>query len=416
MIPTPRWRRLLEPLLSLGAYPGEPETKRGGRRVLLAAVYIATMLSIPPLLADLGAGYTWVVIGSLVSNAATPFLLIAIHFRPRRFPTLITVFLVLVFVDIVLETTLYGGLIPSGLVAMFVLNIVLAALVGLSIRAAVWWFAAFTGTLVYAIMITGRVEPTYVLPDPANKAAFNLFATGVLTLAVLIYFVRQRDRFQRRSDDLLRSILPDEIAERLKGERTMIAEEFDGASVLFADIVDFTPMSATMSPTQLVGLLDEVFSVFDGFVDELGLEKIKTIGDAYMVASGVPRARPDHASAIAELALRIRDHVATNPIDGHRLSFRVGINSGPVTAGIIGTHKFSYDLWGDTVNVASRMESGGVPGSIQLSPSTYELIKAGYVCEPRGVVSVKGKSEMEVYLLVARRQREAGSDPTVWTG
>jgi guanylate cyclase len=400
---TPRWKQILEPLLSLGAYPEEPETKRGGRRVLLAAIYIATVLSIPPSLADLSAGYTWVAIASLVTLAATPFLLVAIWFRPRRFATLVTVLLVLVVAENLLETTLYGGLVPSGLVVMFLLDVVLAALVGLSVRAAMWWFAVFVLSVAYAVVITGRVDPRYVLPDPTNDAAFNLLATGVLTVAVLIYFVRQRDRFQQRSDDLLHNILPDEIAEQLKGERTMIADDFDAASVLFADVVDFTPMSAGMSPTQLVGLLDEVFSVFDGFVAELGLEKIKTIGDAYMVAAGVPVARSDHARAIAELALRIRDHAATNPVDGRPLSFRIGIHSGPVTAGIIGTHKFSYDLWGDTVNVASRMESGGVPGAIQISAATRDLIEEAYVCEPRGLVPVKGKDEMEAYLLVSRR-------------
>ena len=135
-----------------------------------------------------------------------------------------------------------------------------------------------------------------------------------------------------------------------------------------------------------MGLLDEVFTAFEGFVAELGLEKIKTVGDAYMVAAGVPRVRADHAHAIADLALRIRDHVATNQVKGHPLSLRIGINSGPVTAGIIGTHKFSYDLWGDTVNTASRMESEGIPGSIQVSPSTYELIKDEFVCEARGCI------------------------------
>ena len=122
-----------------------------------------------------------------------------------------------------------------------------------------------------------------------------------------------------------------------------------------------------------------------------------------MVAAGVPEARPDHARAIAELALRIRDHVATNPVGGRRLSLRIGVSSGPLTAGIIGTHKFSYDLWGDTVNTASRMESEGVPGSIQISPSNYELVKEEYVCEPRGPIDVKGKDPMRTYLLISRR-------------
>jgi len=173
--------------------------------------------------------------------------------------------------------------------------------------------------------------------------------------------------------------------------------------VLFADVVDFTPMSASLSPSQLVELLDEVFSCFDAFVDELGLEKIKTVGDAYMAASGVPRPRVDHAHAIAELALRIRDHEAVNPVDGRRLMFRIGVNSGPVTAGVIGTRTFSYDLWGDTVNTASRMESSGVPGAIQITAATHELIRDAFVCESRGLIAVKGKQQMETLLLVARR-------------
>jgi class 3 adenylate cyclase len=173
--------------------------------------------------------------------------------------------------------------------------------------------------------------------------------------------------------------------------------------VLFADVVGFTPMSTGMSPAELVGLLNEVFTRFDGFVADLGLEKIKTVGDEYMAAAGVPLPRPDHAQAIAELALRMRNHLEANPIQGRQLSLRIGINSGPVTAGIIGTHKFSYDLWGDTVNTASRMESEGVPGSIQVSPATYELIKNAYACEPRGYIPVKGKSSMMTYLLISRR-------------
>lgn len=202
--------------------------------------------------------------------------------------------------------------------------------------------------------------------------------------AGMAYFVRQRDRFQQESDDLLHNILPDEIATRLKSDKSMIAEDFPHASVLFADVVGFTPMSATMAPPQLVGLLNQVFTKFDEFVEELGLEKIKTVGDEYMVAAGVPVPRDDHAEAIAELALRIRDYMASNDFDRHRLELRIGINSGPVVAGIIGTHKFTYDLWGDTVNTASRMESGGISGQIQVprlttscSPPTATPSKPG---------------------------------------
>ena len=158
-----------------------------------------------------------------------------------------------------------------------------------------------------------------------------------------------------------------------------------------------------MTPPELVGLLNTVFTDFDAFVDELGLEKIKTVGDAYMVAAGVPVTRPDHAHAIADLALRFRDHTAGNRFDGKDIRLRIGLNSGPIVAGIVGTHKFAYDLWGDAVNTASRMESGGIPGSIQISEATYKLIRDDFVCEPRGVITVKGKGEMTAYLLVGRR-------------
>jgi len=403
MVPTPRWRRILEWVLSIGSYPGEPETRRGGRRVVVVAVLVATVLTIPTAIADLGAGYMWVAVMNFFAVAVIPLFLLAIGLKPHRFARLITAMFVVFFVTQLVETALFGGLLPSGLVVIFGLAFVLGSLIAIGLAAAIWWFVAFVASVVYAVLIPDWVDPIYELSDPTGDAAFNLVAIGILIVAVLAYFVRQRDRFQTRSDDLLHNILPDEIAEQLKDGTTMIADDFPAASVLFADVVGFTPMSAAMSPAELVGLLDEIFTSFDGFAAELGLEKIKTVGDAYMVAAGVPRARPDHALAIAELALRIRDHIETDEIRGHRLSVRIGISSGPVTAGIIGSHKFSYDLWGDTVNVASRMESGGVPGSIQVSEATYELIKEEYACEPRGMTPVKGRGDMETYLLISRR-------------
>jgi guanylate cyclase len=400
---TPWWRRLLEPVLSIGAYPGEPEIRRSGRRVFLIAFIIATLATIPQVFSDLEAGYTWVAIGGIVTTVITFVLLIPMWFWPHRLGGIVNAMFVVIFVSQLAETAMFGGLLESGLVVMFGVGLVLAAMLTISLRAAIGWLVAYTASVIYAVLIPNWVDPIYRLKSPTDDAAFNLIATGVLMMAVLAYFVRQRDRYQERSDELLHNILPDEIVPRLKASSGTIADDVAAASVLFADVVDFTPMSAALSPAQLVELLDEVFSYFDAFVAELGLEKIKTVGDAYMVAAGVPRPRPDHADAIAELALRMRDHVATNPIDGRRLAFRIGINSGPVTAGVIGTHKFAYDLWGDTVNTASRMESSGVPGAIQVSPSTHELLKGAYVCEPRGPIPVKGKSEMETWLLIAKR-------------
>lgn len=155
-----------------------------------------------------------------------------------------------------------------------------------------------------------------------------------------------------------------------------------------------------MKPTELVEFLNQVFSHFDLLTDKYGLEKIKTIGDCYMVAAGVPRPRPDHAHALARMALDIRNYSASQEIYGERLNFRIGINSGPVTAGVIGRRKFIYDLWGDAVNTASRMESHGLGGKIQVTEATYQLIQADFLCQPRGLVSIKGKGEIPVYLLL----------------
>ena len=208
------------------------------------------------------------------------------------------------------------------------------------------------------------------------------------------------DEERSESERLLLNILPAAIAQRLKTEPGIIADRFDSVSVLFSDIVGFTPLSETLSPQQMVEWLNEVYSVFDTLVQHHDVEKIRTIGDGYMVAAGVPFQRDDHAAALARLALDMRAHFATlPPVSGHRINFRIGISSGPVVAGIIGTHKFQYDIWGDTVNTAARMESHGVPGRIHISPTTYELIDQEFICEPRGTIEVKGKGEMKTWFV-----------------
>lgn len=202
---------------------------------------------------------------------------------------------------------------------------------------------------------------------------------------------------QEKSESLLLNILPKEIVAILKNENRVIADQFDNASILFADVVNFTPMSASMTPTELVELLNEVYSHFDGLVEKYDLEKIKTIGDCYMVAAGVPRRRPDHALVLTQLALDIHDYVGKHEFHGRQLKFRIGINSGSVVAGVIGRKKFAYDLWGDTVNTASRMESHGSGGFIQITEDTYNLIKNDFNCESHGKVNVKGKGEISVW-------------------
>ena len=215
---------------------------------------------------------------------------------------------------------------------------------------------------------------------------------------------RALQREEERSERLL-NVLPASIAARLKQAEGVIADGFPDVTVLFADIVDFTRRSERIAPEQVVQALNDLFSVFDQHARQRGLEKIKTIGDAYMVAGGLPDPRPDHAQAVIEMALAIRDEVArrTDP-GGQPLAVRIGIDTGPVVAGVIGTSKFSYDLWGDTVNTASRMESQGVAGCIQVTARTYERLRDGYRFERRGPIPVKGKGEVVTYFLVGRNQ------------
>ena len=208
------------------------------------------------------------------------------------------------------------------------------------------------------------------------------------------------DEERSESERLLLNILPPAIAQRLKTEPGVIADRFDSVSVMFSDIVGFTPLSETLSAQQMVKWLNEVYSVFDTLVRDHDVEKIRTIGDGYMVAAGVPFPRDDHAAALTRLALDMKAHFATlPPVSGRRVDFRIGINSGPVVGGVIGTHKFQYDIWGDTVNTAARMESHGVPGRIHISNATYELINHKFVCERRGSIEVKGKGKMQTWFV-----------------
>ncbi|MBW4680775.1 MAG: CHASE domain-containing protein [Microcoleus vaginatus WJT46-NPBG5] len=219
--------------------------------------------------------------------------------------------------------------------------------------------------------------------------------------------LQQLSNEQEKSERLLLNILPQPIAERLKQEQKIIADSFAEVTVLFADIVGFTQLASRISATELVQLLNEIFSAFDKLAVWHGLEKIKTIGDAYMVVGGLPMHRPDHAQAIAEMALDMQQAILQfNADQGEAFTIRIGIHTGPVVAGVIGTNKFIYDLWGDTVNIANRMESHGIPGCIQVSAATYEQLQHLYQFERRGYIPIKGKGEMLTYLLAGRDSDE----------
>ncbi|MFC1852566.1 adenylate/guanylate cyclase domain-containing protein [candidate division CSSED10-310 bacterium] len=294
-------------------------------------------------------------------------------------------------------------------------GLILVILSGYTVAHLRFTYATITGwTLVIAFEIVA-----IFIQDMLNSsqeiiqfslANFVFMATNFIGMLANYYIevFRRRDFLHRtiieqeqiKAETLLLNILPAEIVTALKTDNRVMSEYFDQASILFADVVDFTALSADMKPVELVELLNEVFSGFDDLVDKYKLEKIKTIGDCYMVAAGVPKSRPDHAHVMAQLALDMNDYVLRKVFLGkYKLTFRIGINSGPVVAGVIGQKKFLYDLWGDTVNTASRMESLGRGGKIQITRSTYEIIKDDFSCESQGSTLVKGKGEMEVWFV-----------------
>jgi class 3 adenylate cyclase len=235
--------------------------------------------------------------------------------------------------------------------------------------------------------------------DVPEFGFINVYGTDVTA-------VRELEIAHRENTRLLLNILPEPIADRLRNGEPLIADRHDDVSLLFADIVGFTGMSSAMDPAELVTTLNDVFSVFDGLVDGSGLEKVKTIGDAYMIVGGMPTWQPDHLERMAVLALRLADEMARNEA-AQRLGiqFRIGISCGPVVAGVIGTKKFIYDVWGDTVNVASRMESGGEAGRIQVTDAVEARLRHRFVLQPRGLIDVKGTGPMATYFLVGE---EAG--------
>ncbi len=296
------------------------------------------------------------------------------------------------------------------------------------------WFYVLYGASWLLVIIPLRVYPriawtivttlagalAYFLPHPEHLAhphlavplvnAATFSAVGLLIGHIVQYLVRDNffahrdvDRERARAENLLLNVLPERIAQRLQKTPAPIGERFAQVTVMFVDVVEFTRLAARVSPEQLLRFLNDLFTRFDLIADRFGLEKIKTIGDAYLAAGGLPEPRDDHAEAIADMALAMRDSVRDlrDPL-GQPLQLRIGIYTGPVVAGVIGVRKFSYDLWGDTVNMASRLESHGLPGKIQIGPPTYQLLAGRYLCEPRGPTTIKGAGEMETWFLVGK--------------
>jgi class 3 adenylate cyclase len=263
------------------------------------------------------------------------------------------------------------------------------------------------GCLVFVLVVAPRERLSHVSPAVEHVLDITSAIAVIVTVVFIVNLFTTDTEIAEaglaeahaRSERLLLNVLPAPISARLKDDEE-IADGFAEVTVLFADIVGFTELSQKLSPDELVKMLNRIFSAFDDLAEEHGLEKIKTIGDCYMVAAGIPNARPDHAVAMAKMALAMRDALERiNRESGYTLRVRIGLHTGAVVAGVIGKRKFIYDMWGDTVNTASRMESSGLPDEIQITRDLNDLVADTFVTERRGTIKVKGKGEMETFLL-----------------
>ena len=286
-----------------------------------------------------------------------------------------------------------------------------------------FWYAVLANLVIMIGYEFASIEMKRLLETETGIVIFtmhNFFFLGANVIGMFgSYFLERytrRDFLQKytiqaqrdQADKLLYNVLPERIAEKLKQSNETIAEEFKEASVLFADIVNFTPISARFGPYEVVDMLNELFSHFDELVDKYGVEKIQVAGDGYMVAAGVPAPRPDHATVLAQLALDMLEYVKREEfLGGRHIEIRIGLNSGSLIAGVIGRKKYFYALWGDMVNTASRMESHGESGKIQITRDTYELVKDEFECEYIGEITVKGKGRMEAWHLLGRKEERS---------
>jgi guanylate cyclase len=421
------WRRLpgwLRRLAEIGALPSDSEKLRVRKAVLVLSSTLMASLA-----------FVWVATYAALGlwlAAAIPFayqvasaVSIYTFARTRRYRLFrrsqLWMSLLLPFA---LQWSL-GGFMTSSAVSLWAVTSPLGALLFVGARQSVPWFGAFAGL----VAVSGVIDPTLAAEAPHVPSgvvvtffALNILGVATTAYALLQYFVRARERAladlarehralereQAKSEHLLLNVLPEPVAARLKEDEGIIADAHPGVTVLFADLVGFTPLSERLSAPDVVALLDRVFARWDALAASHGVEKIKTIGDAYMAAGGIPLPRADHAEAIAELALAIRPELARYAAEtGLALEVRIGIDTGPVVAGVIGRSKFIYDLWGDTVNTASRMESHALPGTIQVTQRAYEHLRKRYELRPRGTIEVKGKGPMTTYLLLGPRKEHA---------
>lgn len=402
----PRLPGWLERYAAIGTAPSDPEELRVRKTVLTISATLMASLA----LVWVGT-YAWL---GLWVSAAIPFAyqvasvvsitVFAATHRYRLFRR--SQLLMSLLLPFALQWSL-GGFGNASVVSLWAITSPLGALLFVGARQAWPWFAGFAALVAFS----GAIDSALAADAPEIPSGvvttffvMNVVATTATAFVLLQYFVQAREREQARSERLLLNVLPEVVATRLKNDEGIIADAHADVTVVFADIVGFTPLAERLAAEDVVAILDQVFARWDELAARFGVEKIKTIGDAYMVASGIPVHRTDHVEAAADMALAMRAEIAQVAARGvPNLDVRIGIDTGPVVAGVIGRSKFIYDLWGDTVNTASRMESHAPVGAIQVTRRCFEQLSGTYDLHERGSVDVKGKGAMLTYLLIGRR-------------
>jgi len=407
--------RLLAIASRIGADPRDTDEPRLRKTILSA--FVISFWPLPILWSLIYLAY-----GEVLA-AAIPFAYdvvalasLAVFAATRRFGLFRAVnVLCFILLPLLLQVAL-GGFAASSAVVMWSVVAPFAALILSGVRSAAAWLGVFGAELVIAAVLDPGSSGSNALPALLVTAFFvlNIGALAAVAVALMATFVSQKDaamrllaREQDRSERLLLNVLPREIASRLKAGESPIADAYDAATILFADIVGFTPLTHELEPKEMVQLLNEIFSEFDRAAERHGVEKIRTIGDNWMGVAGVPSPRPGHAAAVARMALDICAGLDRRRARGERqIDFRIGIESGPCVGGVIGLQKFVFDIWGDPVNTASRMESHGVAGRIHVGEAAYKLLEDSFEFEPRGAIEVKGKGAMRTCFLIRERATE----------
>jgi adenylate cyclase len=375
-------------------------------------------LTVGLLAVSIGVYSLGAIVMSVTSPEIIPFMLfgigacvgglILVRWKPMHMLVVTSMIFALVTAIWLGITVTQGGLVRSGVNVIWGLVAPMLSMLLFGQREATLWFVVFLVGTVCVVF-----APASVFSDPVQSdmtivvtTTFNLVFFGALMMLAITWFVqlrtiveRQLQEEQARSEALLLNVLPEGVARRLK-DGIRIADAHTAVSVLFADLVGFTPLSATLAPHEVLTMLDHLFREFDAVVTQYGVEKIKTIGDCYMIAAGVPHPLDEHAKVLVEVALELLAIIEARDFGGHRIQMRIGIHSGPLTAGVIGEKRLLYDLWGDTVNTASRMESSGVPGRIQISEESADLVKNCFALEERGPIEIKGKGTLRPWLVV----------------